>query len=105
MRSRIARPFLADEDGALGFAQAGAGAGGDEHADPALDDDQPFVLEALIGLGHGQRVGAFLGGQRADRGQGIAVGEAAGEDRVGDHLAQADINGLFVAAVRSVMLW
>ena len=63
MRARIAGHSLLDEAVALGVAQAGAGAGGDEHADAALDDDQPVVLEALIGLGDGQRVGALLGGE------------------------------------------
>ena len=74
------------------------GAGSDEHADAALDHDQPFVLEALIGLGDGQRIGALLGGERADRGKGVAVAVSAGEDRVGDHLAEADVDGLFVGA-------
>ena len=32
----------------------------DEHADPALDHDQAFVLEALIGLGDGQGICLLL---------------------------------------------
>ena len=76
------------------------GAGGDEHADAALDHHQPFVLEPLIGLGDGQRVGAFLGGQRAHRRQRVAVLEAPGDDRVGDHLAEADIDWLFMGVAK-----
>ena len=94
IRSRICGHSCLMKRFALGFAQAGAGAGGDEHADAALDDDQPFVLEALIGLGDGQRVGALLGGEGADRGKRVAVAEFAGEDRVGDRVAQADVNRL-----------
>jgi hypothetical protein len=44
----------------------------DEHADAALDADQPVGLELLVGLGHGQRIGALLGGERAHRGQHVA---------------------------------
>ena len=62
-----------EEAAALGLAQPGAGAGGDEHADAALDHDQPFVLESLIGLGDGQRIGLLLGGEGADRRQRVAV--------------------------------
>ena len=89
-------PFLGQETAALGFAQPRARSGGNEHADAALDDDQPFILETLIGFGDGQRIGLFLRGQRADRGQGVAVGILAGEDRVGDRLAQPDVHRLFV---------
>ena len=101
MRARISGHSSLRKRRALGIAQPRPGAGRDEHADAALDDDQPFVLEALIGLGHGQRVGLLLGGQRADRGQRVAVGIFAGEDRVGDRLAQADVNGLFVLGVEA----
>ena len=64
---------MADELSRCAAAQPRSGARGDEHADPALHDDQAFVLEPLIGLGDGQRVGALLGGQGADRGQRVAV--------------------------------
>ena len=73
-----------------------AGAGGDEHADAAFDDDQAFVLKTLIGLGHGQRIGLLLGGEGADRGQRVAVAIVAGEDGIGDRLAKADVNGLLM---------
>ena len=89
-------PFVADKGLAFGVAQARAGTRRDEHADATLDDDQSFVLEALIGLGDSQRIGAFLRGQGADRRQRVTVAEAAGQDGVGDHLAETDINGLFV---------
>ena len=56
----------------------------------------PVVLEALIGLGDRQRVGRLLDGERADGRQRVAVAVAAGENRVGNRLAQANVNGLFV---------
>src|SRR5438128_2198873 len=59
-------PFLVKEAASLGFAQPGAGARGDEHADSTLDDDQALVLEALIGFGDGQRVRLAFGGEGAD---------------------------------------
>src|SRR4051794_36673260 len=42
------RPFLLEEARTLGFAQLGARARSDEHADSALHDDKAFVLEALV---------------------------------------------------------
>src|SRR6185503_2675047 len=89
-------PFFLQEAASLGVAEPCAGARSDEHADTALDDDQALVLEALIGLGHRQRIGLLLGGERADRGKRIAVGVAAGEDCVGDRLAEADVNRFLV---------
>src|SRR4051794_24738713 len=90
------RPFLVEETTALRVPEPGASARCDEHADTALDHDQPLVLEALVGLGHGQGIGLFLRRKGADRGQGVSIGEAASKDRIGDGLAEADVNGFFV---------
>jgi hypothetical protein len=44
----------------------------DEHADAALDADQPVGLELLVGLGDSERIGALLGGEGRDRGKHVA---------------------------------
>src|SRR6185437_2651584 len=89
-------PFLLEEARPLGFAKARPSARRDEHADPALHDDQPFVLETLVSLGDGERIRLLLSGKRADGGQWVAVAIFAGEDRVGDDFAEADVDGFFV---------
>ena len=76
--------------------QSRSGARSDEHADAALHDDQALVLESLICLRHGQRVRLLLRGERTDRGEGIAVAEFSGENRIGDGLAQTDVDRLVV---------
>src|SRR5690348_10317100 len=93
-------PFLLEEPVALGIAETRPGAGSDEHAHPALHDDQSFVLEALVGLGDGQRIRLFLNGQRADRRQRITIIILSGEDRVGNHFTKADINGFVVLGAK-----
>ena len=67
---------------------------------PRLTTISAFVLEALIGLGDGQRIGLLLGGERADRGQRIAVAIFSGEDRVGDDLTQADVDRFVVMGAK-----
>src|SRR6185437_7436421 len=91
-------PLLLEEAVALGIAEARPCAWRDEHADAALDHDQPLVLESLIGLGDGQRIGLLLGGEGADGGKRIAIAVRAGEDRVGDRLAEANVDGLLMLA-------
>src|SRR5436190_12029387 len=93
-------PFLLEEARPLGIAQPRTGARGDEHADSALDDNQPFILESLVGLGDGQRVRLFLRGERADRRQRVAVAIFPGEDGVGYRLAQPHVNGLVVLGAK-----
>jgi hypothetical protein len=88
------RPFLGEEAAPLRFGEACSRTGGHEQANPALHHDQTFVLEALIGLGDGQRICLFLGGESPDGRQRVAVTIAAGENCVGDRLAEADVNGL-----------
>src|SRR5436190_8200825 len=74
------RPFLLEEARPFGIAQPRTGARGDEHADSALDDDQPLVLESLIGLGDGKRIRLLLRGERANRWQRVAVAIFPGKD-------------------------
>src|SRR5690606_31984754 len=74
------RPLVLEEAGALGRAQLLGRALADEHADPALDADQPVGLELLVGLGHGERIGALLGGEGAHRGQHLALRVASLDD-------------------------
>src|SRR5947209_1377380 len=80
-------PFFLQEAVAFGIAEASARSRSDEHPDAPFDDDQPLVLEALVSLGDGQRIGLLLSGQRADRGEGIAVGVTARQNRVSDRLS------------------
>ena len=86
-------PDIGKEIGAHQVAQPLGRAFGDEHADPALDRDQPFVLERLIGFGDRQRIRAFLRSERTHRGQHVAVEIAAVEDGVGDDIAQTLVHG------------
>src|SRR5687768_6728434 len=86
------RPAIVEEVLALGRAELLRRALGYEHADAALDQDQPLVLEGLIGLGDGQRIGAMLGGEAAHRGQGIAVAYLPVEDGSRDAVAEAEID-------------
>ena len=67
-----------------------------EHANSAPDDYQALVLKTLVGLGDRQRVGLLLRGQCAHRRKCIPVSEFSSQDRVGDRLAETDIDGLFV---------
>lgn len=90
------RPFLANELLALAAFQPSGSTRGNEHANPALYDDETFVLEALVSLGDGQRVGAFFGRERTDGRQRVPVLESTSDDGVADDLAEADVNGLFV---------
>jgi hypothetical protein len=96
------RPSILEEVLALGGAQPLGSAGRDEHADAALDHDEPLLLEGLVGLGDGERIGAEIGGEAAHRRQRIAVADAAFEDHRRDAVAQAEIDGAFF--VHSVML-
>ena len=77
MRSRICGHSCSRNCVALGRAQLVGRAFAHEHADAALDADQPVGLELLVGLGHGQRIGALLGGERAHRGQHVAFARSA----------------------------
>src|SRR3954470_13741045 len=52
-----------------------------EHADAATDLHIAVVLEALIGLGDRQRIGAMLGGKRANRGKLVPRTILAAQDR------------------------
>src|SRR3546814_6069583 len=89
----FSRSCVGEEIGAHQVARPLGRAFGDEHADPALDRDQPFVLKRLIRLGDRQRIRAFLRGERAHRGEHIAVAELTVEDRVGDDVAQTLVYG------------
>ncbi len=63
MRSRMVGHSLEMKSVRWALRSFAGGARGDEHADAALDDDEAFVLETLIGFGDRQRVGALFGGQ------------------------------------------
>ena len=67
-----------------------------EHAHAALHADQAVGLELLVGFGDGQRIGALLGGKGAHRRQHLAFSIAAVDDRRGDLVAQAQVNGTIV---------
>jgi hypothetical protein len=92
------RPLLLEESDAGIAAQAGGGPIGDEHADAPLDDDQAVILETLISLGGGQRIGPMFGGKSADGGKGVPVTKDAIQYRFGDNIAKAKINGAILAA-------
>ena len=64
-----------------------------EQADPALHLDQILVLKRLISLGDGQRIGALVRREAAHGGKGIAVPVGTIENRCGNHIAQAKIDG------------
>lgn len=51
-------PVAGQKQLALAPPQLFRRAAGDKHADSALDLNQAIKLELLIGLGHGQRIGA-----------------------------------------------
>ena len=82
-------PFLVQELRARRGPQPLRGTAIDEHADAAPHGDQPVFLEALIGLGHGQRIGALIGGEGAYRRQRIPLANPAIEDHRDDLVAQA----------------
>jgi len=86
-------PAVVEEIVAFGGPQALGGAVGDEHADPALHHHKPFVLEGLIGLCDGQRIGAMLGGEASHRRQRIAVADPAVENQGRDGIAEAEVDG------------
>jgi len=94
---RMVRPALAGLDaiGALALhgAQPARCAGRHEHADAPLHLNEAIILEALIGLGHGQRIGALLRSKGAHRGQHVAIPIFSVQDRCGDEVAQAQIDG------------
>src|SRR5215213_8816809 len=66
-------PVAVEEAVTLGFAELGPGAGSDEHADSALDQDEPVVLKSLISLGDGERIGLLFGGEGPNGRQRVAV--------------------------------
>ena len=69
---------------------------GDEHADPALHENQAFVLEGLVGLGHGERIGPMLRGEAADRGERVSVAHLAVQNGGSDGIAEAEIDWTIV---------
>lgn len=88
------RPDMVKEMRALGGAQPAGSAVGDEHADAPPDRDQAVILKALIGLRHGEGVRPLLRRKGTDRRQHVAVPIVAIQDRRGNDLAQAEIDGL-----------
>ena len=93
-----ARPLLSHETIALGYAQLFRRAGQNEHADAAPHLDIAIVLETLISLGDGQRVGAMFGRERADRRQLVACTIFAPQDRRRDRAPQPDVDRAVVIA-------
>ena len=85
-------PLLADEALALLPQQGGTRAGRNEHADPASHLDLAVLLELLVGLGDGERVGAFLRRERAYRREHLAFPIAPVDDRGGDLVAQLQVD-------------
>jgi len=66
-----ARPAILEKVLALVIAQPLARTGRDEHADAALDHDQPLFLEGLVSLCDSERIRAEIGGEATDRRQRI----------------------------------
>lgn len=91
-------PFFLQETLAGLAVELGRCAIGDEHPNAATHDHQPVVLKALIGLGDRQRVRTMFCRERANRREGIAVPVSAVENRVGDHVAKADIDGAIIGS-------
>jgi hypothetical protein len=88
-----ARPFLRKEALARAASEPCRRACSHEHADSASHADEAVLLEALIGFRYCERVRALLGGEGAHGRKRIAVPVAAVENRIGDVVAQAQIDG------------
>ena len=96
--------FLLDEVLALGGQHGVPGVVGDEIPDPALVVDDAVGGELLVGAHHRVRVHPDVGTVLSHGRDAVSPLELSGEDAVGDHIHDLEIDGFFGIEVHSVLV-